>query len=138
MSIKSEIIESIKSRGMKVTPQRIAVMEFLAKSKEHPTAEVIRASLEKTFPSLSVATIYNTLEMLADTGQVMKLKISDDNKVNYDYNTEPHHHFYCKECGSVLDVDIPCSIAATRQVDGHYVEEVHGYFKGICKQCRID
>ncbi|HAR63620.1 MAG: transcriptional repressor [Candidatus Margulisiibacteriota bacterium] len=136
MEIRESIIRSLKQHSLKVTPQRIAIMEYLSGTKAHPTAENIRAALEKTFPSLSFATIYNTLEMLVETKLVSRLKISEESRINYDFFTDPHHHFYCRICGKVLDVHISCDVARKREVDGHCIEEVHGYFKGVCSQCR--
>jgi Fe2+ or Zn2+ uptake regulation protein len=131
----NEIIKNLKEKGVKVTPQRIAIIDFLEKNKVHPTAEEVYENVSKTFPTISLATIYNTLEKLEEMGEVKKLKISDENKVNYEAILDPHHHFYCKECKRIFDVDIKCSFSVLKEVDGNKIEEIHGYFKGICKNC---
>ena len=136
METREPIINALKKNGLKVTPQRIAIMELLAQSKDHPSAEIIRQELARTFPSLSLATIYNTLEMLVTHKLVLKLKISEDSSVNYDFNTSPHHHLYCRSCGRVIDIHLSCDVAKRGEVDGHSIEEVHGYFKGQCASCR--
>lgn len=132
---KNDIITIIKDKHLKVTPQRVAIMESLMNSDLHPTAEQIMNGLKKTFPTISLATVYNTLEVLEKNALLVKLKISDDNCVNYDQNTKMHHHFYCKDCGKIYDVDISCDVMRHKECSGHRVEEVHGYFKGICRDC---
>jgi Fur family transcriptional regulator, peroxide stress response regulator len=132
---KFKIISNLKNKGVKVTPQRIAIIDFLEKNKIHPTAEEIYENVSKAFPSISLATIYNTLEKLEEIGELKKIKISDENKVNYEAIMEPHHHFYCRSCKKIFDIDVKCSFSALKEVEGNKIEEIHGYFKGICKNC---
>jgi Fur family transcriptional regulator, peroxide stress response regulator len=131
----NEIILNLKEKGVKVTPQRVAIIDFLEKNKIHPTADEIYENVSKTFPSISLATIYNTLEKLEEIGAITKIKISDENKVNYEAILEPHHHFYCRKCKKIFDIDIKCSFSILKEVEGNKIEEIHGYFKGICKNC---
>ena len=135
MNKKESIILKLKQKGAKVTPQRIAIIDFLEKFKIHPTAEDIYLAIIKNYPTISLATIYNTMDKLEEIDEVIKLKISDDNIVNYEYKNDPHHHFYCKSCKKIFDINIECKISNTKKINGHKVEEVHGYFKGICKNC---
>jgi Fe2+ or Zn2+ uptake regulation protein len=131
----NDIIKKMRDNNIKVTPQRIAIIKFLEENKIHPTAEKIFNNIIKDYPTISLATIYNTLEKLEEINEIYKLKITDDNKVNYENNLNPHHHFYCKKCKNIFDIDIKCDYFNIKIVEGNHIEEVHGYFKGLCKNC---
>jgi len=132
----NKIIETLKKKGVKVTPQRVAIIKYLENDNDHSSAEQIYSRIIKEFPAVSLATVYNTLEMLEEINMISKIKISDDNIVNYDYQKIPHHHFYCKKCKKIYDIEISCQIAQTKKFQGYIIEEVYGYFKGICKKCQ--
>ena len=134
MHVKEIVISKLREKGVKVTPQRLAILDYLERSHTHPSAEEIYSAIVKSYPAISVATVYNTLDMLVDLGQVIKLKIGED-RVNYEYNLMPHHHFYCKKCRRIYDIMVDCPIAKKTEVEGHKIEECHGYFKGVCQNC---
>jgi len=129
------IIKRLKEEGVKVTPQRIAVIDFLEKNKIHPSAEDIYEYIVKTYPTISLATIYNTLDKLEEIGKVKKIKIADDNRVNYEYDLSNHQHFFCKKCKKIFDINNENFCYDLNNIDGHKVEETYIYFKGICKNC---
>jgi len=109
-------------------------LEYLEKNRTHPTVDAIYEALKEKLPSISKTTIYNTLKSFLETGLISDLTISG-HEVMYDAETKPHSHFLCKSCGTVLDVvDIKCP-HVRKEVDGNKVEEVHLYFKGLCKKC---
>jgi Fe2+ or Zn2+ uptake regulation protein len=132
--MKNEIIMKLKQKGVKVTPQRVAIIDFLEKNRVHPSAEQIYDYIIKDYPSISLATIYNTLEKLEELEAVKKLKISDDNKANYEYDLTPHSHFYCKKCNTIYDIPLD-EDDSKKTINGNKIEEVHIYYKGICKKC---
>ncbi|MBN2546832.1 MAG: transcriptional repressor [Spirochaetes bacterium] len=134
----NDIIISLKKNGIKVTPQRLAIIKYLENDKDHSSAEQIYNHLIKDFPTISLATVYNTLEMLEEIKMINKIKISDENVVNYEYNKKMHHHFYCKKCKKIYDIEISCKIAELKEFKGYQIDEVYGYFKGICKKCQSD
>lgn len=135
MNKKELIISKLRKKRVKVTPQRIAIIDYLEEFKNHPTAEDIYLAILKNYPALSLATVYNTLDKLEEIDEVFKLKITEDNKVNYEYDHHPHHHFYCKKCKNIFDINIECEISKKENIDGHMIEETFGHFKGICKNC---
>jgi Fur family peroxide stress response transcriptional regulator len=94
MKIVPEIIQKLTEAGLKITPQRVAVMQTLMKLKSHPTAEELYAEVSKTIPGLSPTTIYNTLDTFVDRGLVKRVK-TDLDRMRYDAITEHHHHLYC-------------------------------------------
>lgn len=135
MNKNSEIIDNLREKGIKVTPQRIAILNFLEGNKIHPCIEDIYNYVTKEYPTISLATVYNTMDMLEDINEVIKLKIGKDNKVNYDYDTLPHNHFYCKKCKKIYDLEYSFTKNIPEDIKGNKVEEVHAYFKGVCKKC---
>ena len=122
------------SRGIKPTYQRIKILEYLEKNKNHPTVEMIYNALYKKAPTLSKTTVYNTLEVFRKNGLLNVMTITGS-ELRYDINTEPHHHFLCRECGRIFDMNIKCPYLEKAKTAEHKIEEIHGYFKGICKDC---
>ena len=132
---KDEIIKLLRKNKIKITPQRIAIIEFLERNGDHPSADQIYNELKEGFPSMSLATVYNTLEMLENIHEVIRLNISGDPRVYYEYDTDFHHHFYCNECNKIYDVYICCPNEKNKSIEGHKIEEIQAYFKGICREC---
>jgi Fur family peroxide stress response transcriptional regulator len=125
----------LKEKGVLLTIQRSAVLEFLHNNTEHPTAEEIYQSLRGMYSALSRATIYNTLDLLKKHGLIQEITI-ERNKAHYDYKTEPHHHFLCSHCARIYDVameKVPCK--REEWVDGHKMEAVRLYITGTCSAC---
>ena len=126
--------EILITKGFKPTFQRLRILEYLQKHNNHPTVEMIYENLVQDIPTISKTTIYNTLNALVEKGIVCAITITGT-ETRYDFKTFPHHHFLCRRCGKVIDVDIECPYVKKGQIDGHKIEELHGYFKGICKEC---
>jgi len=92
----------LRDSNLKVTPQRIAVLEALNNLKNHPTADKIKEYVIKNHPSISVGTIYKTLETFVDKGLVKKVKTEKD-VMRYDAILENHHHLYCEDTERIED-----------------------------------
>jgi Fe2+ or Zn2+ uptake regulation protein len=129
-----EYTGTLREKGIKVTPQRLEVLRFLDKNMTHPTADDIYRALKTSNPSLSKTTVYNVMDVFREHGLVKVLTISG-NEARYDLRTTRHQHFLCKSCGRIVDVDIKGLCMDCVPEKGHKVEEVHGYFKGTCKDC---
>ena len=127
-------VKILKENNLKVTPQRLIVLKFLGEHYTHPTTDQIYKELKTNNPSLSKTTVYNALDTLEKHGIIQSLTICG-NESRYDFNHGMHHHFLCKKCGSIFDIDVECPNLGKMLECGHNVEEVHGYFKGICKDC---
>lgn len=127
-------VEILKANGLKVTPQRLEILRYISTHKDHPTAEEIYSALKNSNPSLSKTTVYNTLQNLEGHGIVHSLSISGS-EARFDSVINPHHHFLCKSCGTIIDIDIECPNARRMEAGGHRIDEVHGYFKGVCRRC---
>lgn len=119
---------------MRVTSQRLHIVKYLEENRTHPTADDIYLALKKENPSLSKTTVYNSLNILSKHNVVQVLTISPA-ELRYDSMITPHHHFLCKKCGKIIDLNIKCPYLEKALKDEHKIEEVHGYFKGTCKDC---
>lgn len=123
-------------KGFKRTPQRLAILDYLEGNTLHPSAEDVYRAVTKKYCSLSFATVYNTLNTLAQSGAVRELTLDPERK-RYDPNTEPHHHLICVTCKKVIDVfedvtvGIPKRIEKEFSIFGNHVE-----FYGHCSVCR--
>jgi Fur family peroxide stress response transcriptional regulator len=128
-------MENLKTKKIVLTPQRIAVWDFIKENKKHPSADMVYESVKVHFPSMSFATVYSILETFCDAGLLKELTIRKD-KTCFDPFIDSHHHLLCKVCNKIYDVEIKCKNSKFCEVDGHKIETVHGYFYGICKNCQ--
>src|SRR5690625_5828704 len=101
-----EAMDTLKESGVRITPQRHAVLEYLLNSMVHPTADEIYKALEGKFPNMSVATVYNNLRVLRENGLVRELTYGDSSS-RFDCNTEEHYHIICNSCGKIVDFHYP-------------------------------
>lgn len=132
---KEKKLEFYKSLGLKLTPQRLAIIEYLETTREHPSAEDIYNALKDRFPSMSFATIYNTLEVLMEKGLVKELPL-DSSKKRFDSFTHPHHHFVCKKCGKIVDIERRFEISISEDLHSFEVQEFQVVFSGLCPECK--
>jgi Fe2+ or Zn2+ uptake regulation protein len=135
---RSAIESALRGASLNVTPQRYAVLERLENRQGHPTAEEIRADLNRRFPRVSRATVYNTLNTLRDAGLVRELFLGDDGVARYDPIRAPHHHFICTRCGSLRDLPFAVFGELPRQPlpPGYRVERWEVVLRGRCPACR--
>jgi Fur family peroxide stress response transcriptional regulator len=129
-------MEKYRSLGIKLTPQRLAIISYLSERKTHPSAEEIYRAVSKEFPTMSFATVYNTIDTLKEKGCLLELTI-DPGKKRYESNSTPHHHLICIECRSILDIRKEFRLELTENgrkgfdLLGNHIE-----FYGICKKCK--
>ncbi|MBW6480385.1 MAG: transcriptional repressor [Bacteroidales bacterium] len=97
-----EISRKLIEKGLKVTPQRIIVLEALLKLNNHPTAESIIKYIKKTYPNIATATVYKVLDALTENGLIKRVKTEKD-IMRYDAILEKHHHLYCTETDRIED-----------------------------------
>ncbi len=124
----------LRTFGLVPTIQRVAVLDCLEGTTDHPTADQILCAVRKTFPSVSRATVYNTLEALSKAGLVLKITV-DPAVARYDADLDPHAHFRCRICNRVYDVTMDKPINLDAYIEGHHVEAVRAYAYGVCKNC---
>jgi Fur family peroxide stress response transcriptional regulator len=100
-----------RAAALTVTPQRLAIFRELAATDRHPSAEQLHAAVRREMPTLSLATVYKTLDTLAVIGAVRPVSRLGA-RGRWDANLEPHHHLVCTACGGVSDVTEPALDAA--------------------------
>ncbi len=133
------VIERLKNKGVTLTPQRMAIFKYLIKSRDHPTADEIYNKIRKKYPTISRATVYSTLKLLVELGEIQELSIRKRGKACFDPITKLHHHLLCRKCGKVIDIELDCPkncpIIKTGEIQGCKVEEVQAYLYGLCPKC---
>ncbi len=127
-------IKKLKESGLKITPQRLAVVEILEGNKSHPSAQSIYEEAKKKYPMMSFSTVYKTLKVLDDVGEIQQLSIAED-RVNFDPDTSPHHHFLCEKCGNIFDVEESLDVHKS-SINGHRVSKTQVFYYGICSHCQ--
>ncbi len=129
-------MEKYRALGLKLTPQRLAILEFLDGNRDHPSAENIFKDVKKKYPMMSFATVYNTIEALKKKGDLLELTI-DPGRRRYDPETRPHHHLICVECKKIVDVHKEFSISVPDETgDGFDLTGNHIEFYGVCPECK--
>ncbi|GIP01114.1 peroxide operon regulator [Paenibacillus lautus] len=131
-------LEQLKTTGVRITPQRHAILTYLVESMCHPTADDIYRALEPNFPSMSVATVYNNLKMFIEAGMVRELTYGD-NSSRFDANVSDHHHVICQSCGKIEDFSYPSLEDVGIQAEKSTGFEVKGLrmeLYGLCKSCQ--
>jgi len=119
-----------------MTPQRLAILAYLEDNIDHPSADDIYKAILKIFPTISFATVYNTLESLKNRGSVSELTI-DPVKKRFDPNPESHHHLICTKCSKILDIHIDYELQVPhRNKHGFEITGNHIEFYGICPKCK--
>ena len=132
-AVKHIAKERLELHGIKPSMQRMAVMSYLMTHRTHPTAEMIFNDLYPEMPTLSKATVYNTLNLLVSRGVVRLITIEEKNG-RYDACMDPHIHFRCRDCGSILDVNVESHWIPTMP-EGVTVEMSETYCLGSCSEC---
>jgi Fur family peroxide stress response transcriptional regulator len=135
-----DALEALKKNGVRITPQRHAILEYLIATESHPTADEIYKSLADDFPNMSVATVYNNLRVFRNAGLIKELTYGDASS-RFDFVTHDHYHIICDECGTIVDFHHPgleevehlASHVTGFKVNSHRLEVY-----GTCPTCASD
>ena len=122
---------------MRLTTQRQIILEELGKVTSHPTANEVYDMVRKRLPRIGLGTVYRNLELMAETGIILKLEVGGTQK-RFDATIDPHYHIRCISCGKIDDIEIPvmadinttAAELSNYQVLGHHIE-----FSGVCSAC---
>ncbi len=131
--MKETAQERLLRHQIKPSIQRMAVLDYLMKNPIHPTADTIFNALYPSIPTLSKATVYNTLNLLVEKGVIQMITI-DEKNTRYDAYNTPHLHFKCTTCGDIHDV--PFLIPDIEALQNYQVDNIHIYCRGICPTCK--
>lgn len=134
-----KMIARLRKEGHRVTPQRVAVLEVLLGDEQHLSAEQIYRRVKADFPMTSLATIYKTLAVLKEMGEVLEIDLGADG-ARYDRGKPyPHPHLICIKCGSIIDLDLADMSELPAEVahkTGYHIVNHRFDFFGICPQCQ--
>ena len=134
-----QLVAKLKERGYRATPQRIALLKIIATSAGHPSATQIYQQMRQRFPTTTLATVYKTLTLLKEMGEVLELEFSGAENRYDGNNPDPHLHLVCNNCHQFMDPeidkvsDLPGRVA---RVTGHEIVGQQFKLYGICPQCQ--
>ena len=130
-----EVHQNLENNGINPSVQRVAIMKYMIDRWDHPTVDQIYTNLLPTMPTLSKATVYNTLKLFVEKRVVKTLFIEEKN-VRYDAHTYIHAHFKCKRCSAICDIPLEESdLPPFRGSPDMYHGETQIYFLGKCRKC---
>jgi Fur family peroxide stress response transcriptional regulator len=141
MKLRNEEIQSkLKERGLKVTPQRMAILEAIYALNNHPTADNIIEYIRKAHPNIASGTVYKVLDVLVDNTLIKKVKTEKD-IMRYDGILEQHHHLYCSECDLIEDYVDPeldqllMNYLSDKNFPGFQIDSIALQIKGKFDKC---
>ena len=133
----TSLLAALRAAGLKATPQRLAIVDCLAGDATHPTAQAVYERLRDRFPTIAVATVYNTLTALDSIGHCRRLEMGG--AIRFDPNGAPHDHAVCERCDAIRDVAIAEPGRPDPQpgqlLSGFRVDRVERIYRGVCAQC---
>jgi len=138
MRTPEELSELFRQRGRKVTPQRQCIFRVLEGTVTHPSAEVVYEAARAEMPTISLKTVYQTLNDLAELGEIQALDLGTG-MARFDPNVDgAHHHLVCHECGKVRDLyaDLDGLTIGQSDAQGYDVRSAEVVFRGRCEDCR--
>ncbi len=136
-----QLVSKLRETDHRITPQRMEILKALVYNLEHPTADEVHAAVKQNFPMLSLATVYKTVNLLIEMGEVLEID-RGHGKTHYDaFRSNAHPHLICIGCDKVVDIDMDGLGELYDQV-----EEITSYdilshrldFFGFCPQCQKD
>lgn len=103
MQQMEQIVASLRDEGFRITPQRIAIVDYLLKTEDHPSADHIHKVVRKRYPMVSLSTVYKTLDLLKEKKLVNEIEVEGESR--FDAHTDDHINIVCIKCGKIDDVD---------------------------------
>ncbi|XEC97742.1 Fur family transcriptional regulator [Paenibacillus tarimensis] len=135
-----EALEKMKNTGVRITPQRQAILTYLLETMTHPTADEIYKALEPYYPNMSVSTVYNNLKVFIEAGFVREMTYGD-NASRFDADMTAHYHALCKVCGKMTDIEYPPLEEAVHMATGQTGFRAEGHrleIYGVCPDCSVE
>jgi Fur family peroxide stress response transcriptional regulator len=134
----SAIIQALRKKGYKATPQRVAICRLALRRRDHPTAQRIYSEVKELHPTVSLATVYKTLQILRKLGLVQELGFPEG-EARFDFYVKPHINLVCLRCGNIRDFEEPSAREMIAKVAAKAEFTRTGQrldIYGICKACR--
>ena len=133
------LMARLKEQGHRLTPQRLAILDVLAKSVGHPTVEQVHQAILPVFPTTSLATVYKTIALLKQEGEVLELQFSDLGNRYDGAKPYPHPHVICTRCGAIVDpeaLDLDQITSRMAEETGFVIKSHRLDFYGLCPACQ--
>jgi Fur family transcriptional regulator, peroxide stress response regulator len=134
----NELMTALKKRDYRLTPQRVELIHLIAASEDHPSAAQLYAKTTTHFPTMSQATVYKTLALLKEIGQVLEINLRDDS--HYDGNRpSPHPHLICTKCNQIVDGDLEIDLPSIKKLEKksrYKIIRPEITFYGLCPICK--
>jgi len=132
------LTDALRERGLRVTPQRLAIARALRELDGHVTAETVFGHVSAQMPGVSLPTVYAALELLQQLGVIRRVA-TEGGTVVWDARVADHHHAVCRSCGKIVDVDAAldrAKVVAAAQAAGFAVDDAQLVVRGLCADCR--
>lgn len=134
-----QLIAKLREREYRLTPQRVELIRLIAASEDHPSAFRLYEQIKSQFPTMSLATVYKTLDLLKELGEVLEIGLRDDN--HYDGNKPyPHPHLICTKCKKIVDGELENSVKnIVQEVEQNFGFKILKHqldFYGVCPDCQ--
>jgi Fur family peroxide stress response transcriptional regulator len=138
MNRTDELIRALRATGYRITPQRVEICRVLAESKVHPSPQAIHQQVSEKYPGISQATVYNTLTVLRDLGEVVEVGLGQD-RTHYEPDPSPHVNLICLRCGTIEDLEntaVAALSAQLAQAQGLRMKAARMDIYGFCRTCQ--
>ena len=132
-----QIVNSLREEGFRITPQRTAIVDYLLKTEDHPSAEHIHKVVRKKHPMVSLSTVYKTLDLLKEKKIVNEIDV--EGEARFDAHTDEHINLVCMHCGKIEDVDeesIKEIQAKAARKSKYLILKSNFEFTGYCSNCK--
>lgn len=134
-----QMLEKLKGKDLRITPQRYAVLSILAASEEHPSVDRIYQEVKARFPTTSLATVYKTVSLLKELDEVLELGFHDGNNRYDGSRPYPHPHVICTRCKKIMDPELATLDELSREMGrktGYRIQSHRLDFFGVCPECQ--
>jgi Fur family peroxide stress response transcriptional regulator len=132
-----DLVSLLREGGLRITPQRIAIVDYLLKTEDHPSAIHIHNTIKKKYPMVSLSTVYKTLELLKEKKLINEIEV--EGEARFDAHTDEHINLVCMNCGKIEDIDEESlkiiQSRAAKKSKYHIVKSSFEFF-GYCSSCK--
>lgn len=140
MSPCQTFIDTLRSHGYRITPQREMIVEAIAHSGHHINAEEVFAQVQERTNSVNIATVYRTLELLVEQGLASRIDLGEERVMYATYQHGPHIHLVCRQCGQMIDANQDMLSVLNHQLQSEYqfaADLQHISVVGLCSDCQV-
>ena len=133
-----DVLQHLREKSVRITETRRAVLSYLVKSQEHPSADAIYQDLKPAFPNMSLATVYNNLKVLIEEGFVSEIKVRNDTTTYFDFMGHQHLNVICEKWGRIADMELELpDVKHEAEVQtGYHITQSQTTVYGLCPQCQ--